>query len=1250
MNSELQQNSDLHTAMLQDQKEVMSSIHETTETIKNDMAKLIKAFENQKKETKKVKVVTSNSKAALASRVRNLFVEIEGEDHEYYVLKDTIIPDTCNWVFEEPEWEQWHASQDPSPILAISGEPGVGKSHIGASVYDKLLNEVQTNADKALCAAHFYFREQASDLHTFGNAVNIIIIQVVEQNEQICEMVLAEFNKDEVDVDFQDSEDVFRKLLAPVFRKDSKYHLNLMLDGIDELEDFENLITVLEIIQREELRISVVVTSRPERVKEISDAVPTTSILVDKEKQKLDLRELIWNRLNSLSSLRTFGRYVKQRVADKLEEHSPNMLYAENMLHRFNSFGREAAVLRTLEKPLPADLHEIYEILVAECYKHLTPEHKPLVNRLLHWVAYKQSLTLDEVNSLLRLWTNDNKFDIDEIPNSILNLIRIGDPGADAEQRAKVKARGFLGTAVEELDKANADPDAIYNDGNLPVKFHERSMRAFFCDTTGKEESRRWTPSETNRQLFFDLTKLIRLEDEKGEDEKVTIAPSLKEYMFEKIFHHWRAIQPQSHTVEEQAQIMEAFGSIMMNKYHFAELYCTQDYGEERSYTEAFNDESFEKVSTWANLLEDAKPFLTDDVAQWWAGLKDSPRDCLLQLLKAHVKILYGTDEYILIGNSFKAIECLVQLRQMDDTITERAKINHGDQAVDPDTTPEQRLSMALENLFDDIPMTPQAHRAISNLHYTFTTADIASLSVQKSLEMDDDVLGIFRGEGSMAQIWAAKGQYDEAYRSVSRYMENINHETMTPDLRREAYFIKGNVERLLENKEEASRSFAKSRKSDPKGLTTGEALEEEIGMYYPSSPQRFIEILKDWTPLERLTYLAHQFPESGMVLHRRLREAALQTHEDQFVLEVYEDAIKHLDNVNAAAPIQTELALFYWQVRKDPHAARKVLDQVLDSGSNMWLYAITNAHPVPILGRAIVYQSDIAWKFFQESSDPEVKAELLESLRTILSRPLALDLPPNMSNFHRPLTMAKMYFKMGPVVEAQRILQDVVNSCIDHLSDTVEWNDADNLVFLAKVLHILSKRVKSETGEKLVRAARTLLSAQLSRLDPEISQKGDDESEAGPDTPSNEDDGSKEDNEPLPDGSMPGEPLSASLPDEGDLIADERACQGECDPSNGYHGWGDQVAYQCMTCFEGFLCQECYQSRVADGGPKALISRTLVKCDKSHEFLKIPIEGWQCFNDGKVMMEGEEPLEFKELLQQVRELCDGAWDEIWQG
>ncbi|KAJ4139750.1 hypothetical protein NW768_001094 [Fusarium equiseti] len=1233
MNSELQQNSDLHTAMLEDQKEVMSSIQENTETIRNDMAKLLKAFTDQNKENsaKKKSSNFNSNKSASANRIRNLFVEIEGEDHEYYVLKDTIIPDTCNWVFDEPQWEQWHKSEDPGPVLAISGDPGVGKSHISASVYDKLLKEAEGDAEKHTCAAHFYFREQASDLHTFVNAVNIIIIQVVEQNEEVCELVLAEFNKDETFIEYQDPEDVFRKLLVPIFRKDSKYHLNLMLDGIDELSDFENLVKFLEIIRNEELRISVVVTSRPERVKEIS--VPTISISVEKEKQKLDLRELIWNRLNSLSALRTFGRYVKQRVADKLEEHSPNMLYAENMLHRFNSLNREAAVLRTLEKPLPADLDELYEILVAECYKHLIPEHKSLVNRLLHWVAHKQSLTLDEVNSLLRLWTGDKNFDIDEIPDSLLNLIRIGDPGADAEQRAKVRARGNGNTAVEELDQANADPDAIYNDGNLPVKFHERSMRAFFCDTENKEKSQHWKPSETNRQLFLDLAGVFR-----AENEGMTIAPSLKEYAFERMFQYWRDIEPQDHTAEEQAQVMEAFASVMLNRYRFAQSYCAQDVTQGNTYTylEMFDDKSFEKVSTWTALLEEIKPLLSEDIAEWWAGIENNPRDCSLPLLRAHTKILYLAEYTQEISQAFDAIKSITELRPMSDTIAERAKLNFEDQVED--ASPEGLLAMALENFFDDIPLDPCAHRAVAFVLLIHATPEASAAAIHNAMEMPDDVIGRFHGELSMSQIVAMKQEWDEAYAWVTRYMERIDHPSIFEAVKREAYVNKARIELGSGNKEEAARSFALSRKSDPAQLTPDWTLFEEISIIpVPEESSRFIATIKDWLPLERLMYLALDYDDGGKSLHGQIREAALQTHEEQFIIQVYEDAIAVLDNVKAAAPLQCELALFHWHVQKDPHTAQKLLDQVLESGSNLWHYAITSANPVTILNRAIVYQCDIAWQFFQESSDPHVKADLLESIRTILTRPLALDVPPDTSNLHRPLTMAKMYFKMGPVIEAQNILQDVMDKCIHHLSDTVDWNDSNNLVFLAKVLHLLSKKVKN--GEQLVRAAKILLSAQFSRLDPKISQSsGDESSEAGPDTPVDEGEGEGE------------KEAEKELPDEGDLITDTRKCSGECHPVTEFSRWGNQVAYQCMTCFEGFLCQGCYENRQAistdtvGDAPKRLVS-----CGKNHEYLKMPIEGWHGVKDGKVMME-DKPFEFTELLQQVRELCQEAWEEIWLG
>ncbi|SPJ78337.1 uncharacterized protein FTOL_06726 [Fusarium torulosum] len=167
---------------------------------------------------------------------------------------------------------------------------------------------------------------------------------------------------------------------------------------------------------------------------------------------------------------------------------------------------------------------------------------------------------------------------------------------------------------------------------------------------------------------------------------------------------------------------------------------------------------------------------------------------------------------------------------------------------------------------------------------------------------------------------------------------------------------------------------------------------------------------------------MVYDYENRGKKLRGLVRDAALQTNEVELITQVYEDSIKYLDKVKAAASLQCELALA--KIPKRPERS-------------------------------------------------------------------SLDVPPNTSNFHRPVIMAQMYLKIGPVREFQNILQGVVSSCIDNLSDTVEWKDSQNLVFLAKIIYMLGKIVKS--GEKLTRVARILLSAQLSRLDPAVSQKSDD-------------------------------------------------------------------------------------------------------------------------------------------------------------
>lgn len=111
-----------------------------------------------------------------------------------------------------------------------------------------------------------------------------------------------------------------------------------------------------------------------------------------------------------------------------------------------------------------------------------------------------------------------------------------------------------------------------------------------------------------------------------------------------------------------------------------------------------------------------------------------------------------------------------------------------------------------------------------------------------------------------------------------------------------------------------------------------------------------------------------------------------------------------------------------------------------------------------------------------------------------------------------------------------------------------------------------------------------------------------------------------------------------------------EVACNGKCNPATMFRWWGGRVGYECITCFGRFLCEPCYEARQADNrGEEPLKSRQY--CGRDHEYLEGPIEGWQGIVQGKLMLEGEEPVEFDEFLRQIKEeLVKKAWDSFWEG
>ena len=331
------------------------------------------------------------------------------------------------------------------------------------------------------------------------------------------------------------------------------------------------------------------------------------------------------------------------------------MLYAEHLLARFNSLQREAAVLRCLDKPMPKDLFDLYEDDLEFCLRASSTKRQELIKGLLHLIAYSyRPLSLSEVISWLQQMTESEYFDTEDIPEIFKCFLRIGDPGTDAEARNSLQlgsgANNPLPNMVE--DATSISSYQPIDDGWLPIKFHERHMRAFFRDQDRSGGDFHIGTSEAHRQIFLISARFAwpALVDE------VNPGTSFQAYATEHVFHHWTAIDPGAHSVEERVEVYETLWNLIQ-RHAFAELIELTG----TSYSDSVNDDFFVLIEKWTNSLSKAESSkLSIEARGWWEHLVQDSRRALLPLARAHLRRIYRSNakEYALI--SFRKLrDCL---------------------------------------------------------------------------------------------------------------------------------------------------------------------------------------------------------------------------------------------------------------------------------------------------------------------------------------------------------------------------------------------------------------------------------------------------------------------------------------------------------------------------------------------------------------------------------------------------------------
>ncbi|KAL1856835.1 hypothetical protein Daus18300_010598 [Diaporthe australafricana] len=1228
MEQELQENAESSRRIMEEQFSMLQEITEKQNTIFNDVKKLLQFEQERRKNESLTKQggpkSSGNAKPPTSNSVRISFGYSTDPDKEYQTLRHSRIPETGTWIFEEPGWKAWVEQveeNDHSPILTVSGPRGAGKSHLAASIYDHL----KSNAGDTTCVVHFYFREDTKDLDEFCNAINWAVVQIAERNANLCDRINKTMAQDDLEWDYDNWEDVWSHFVKPLFPKSSKHRLTIVLDGIDELPALvqrDELLDWLKAVKSSnDSNISVVCTLRDAKADENDlmaqvEKIGIESINVARAKQGPDTRALIWQHLNSDNGLNKFDPYIKQRIATRVEETADCMLYAEHMLRHFSMIGREHLVLKQLKQKRP-------------------PRKLEALKSLLAWLSFSfRPLTLSDSLQLVKaVFGSSLDLESELQGNQLARVLKIA--GKDERESSDTDKD----SAVISGDK---DPDAKYNDSDLPLKFLGRSMRDYFQQAQDVTEGLRTPAPVAHRKIFLLCCDIIcgriKVEDE-----------SLRSYAARTWSYHlsWTDLRVDSNG--DTAACLEGLGNIMTNAHDAASFFqrhgvdyedLHSDFKDEMPVKDFQSDLLFQNMAWFADLIsKSTSDLLSQDTRAWAKMTMEDMKDAFMPLAKAHINKWLHAADVESAATSYKFSRTCIGLTGQNalfkKTIGSEDSVKYDEEEI-----------LGISGAFDNASKTGNAAWAVASIlehseHYetALTTLSGGAFDDLSDASVNSDN---FRALHLLAIVQNSLEDYEAAQESIIKALSC--QDGSYPGLLRGAYITQAEIYTNLDNADEAIKSYESARQATSDEPLRGEFLRSEFDAWNKNG--KAVDLVKTkWTLHEKLEWMAWNYA-SDEKHHVDFMFAAIDAKEFAFVGETYEEIISLLDNFDAGVPLRNTLAHWHYLSSGDLELPKTqtlaVLDSTLNS-SNSESYRFTNEDPEFSLYRALSYLTDIIYEQFRATADRSTKAKLFEEAKGLMGRPLprAVVLQKSWQVYHKVI-LARMARKLGPLHDFEQFLDQGFNDTLEALMDGVSWNDELNLDLLSQVLFSL---------DGLEREGKIALSARFSQLEVEDEGTdgvvdGDKESSSGEikdddgDGNSESDDGdgnsesSDEDDDPLPD-------------DEGDLTGDSTSCAGSrCDVS--WRAWKGRRIYQCLYCWDTFLCDTCYDKRIKYN-EGAEIPPGEHYCGKNHKYISGPVQGWKGIKNGMVLIEGEEPFAFKTWLADLKEKkWPEAWEKFW--
>lgn len=319
---------------------------------------------------------TAGSSTPIETRdLETFFAMTDPPDTDYIFFRDRWTPGTCEWILEEPGFDQWLGDASDGPqLLWLHGPGGSGKSILASFIVNHLV-------ESGLCCQYVFLRfgDQAKrSLSSLLRSLAFQLAQVLPSFRHALNSVPRT-----VKLRGADPRTIWQRVFkAVLLRIELAEPIYWVIDGLDECDASRQALKLLAEVLQGSTPIRIITISR--RTSDIESElkrIPSKWQAIALEEHAQDYRVFIEQELE-WSDTPIFKEKITQQL---LHTARGNFLWLKLAIDRINKCHTEQDIERALHE-LPPGMEELFDRM-AQSISTQEPTDRALTTSLLSWAT-----------------------------------------------------------------------------------------------------------------------------------------------------------------------------------------------------------------------------------------------------------------------------------------------------------------------------------------------------------------------------------------------------------------------------------------------------------------------------------------------------------------------------------------------------------------------------------------------------------------------------------------------------------------------------------------------------------------------------------------------------------------------------------------------------------------------------------------------------------------------------------------------